>query len=148
MAKQKLRSHCPVNFALEMFGDKWTLLIVRDIVFRGKKSYGDFLKSEEGIATNILASRLEMLVKSGILEKSANEVDARSDLYELTEKGLNLIPIIFEMVLWSAKYDPQSEAKRIPQLIRLIQKNNRNISKIATEKVKAGYGIVFDFISK
>ena len=58
MKKKPLRSHCPINFGLEAFGDKWSLLILRDIVFRGKKTYGEFLKSEEGIATNILAARL------------------------------------------------------------------------------------------
>lgn len=145
---RKLRSHCPVNFGLELFGDKWTLLIIRDIVFRGKKSYGEFLKSEEGFATNILASRLELLISAGVLEKSINETDARGDNYKLTKKGLDLIPILFEMILWSSKYDPHSEAKRIPDLIKLIEKNNRSISKIATEKVRSGKGIVFDYVSK
>ncbi|MBY0314784.1 MAG: helix-turn-helix transcriptional regulator [Bdellovibrionales bacterium] len=148
MKRRKLRSHCPVNFGLELFGDKWTLLILRDIVFRGKKSYGEFLKSEEGFATNLLASRLEMLIDSGILEKSENQDDARTDIFRLTQKGLDLIPLLFEMVLWSAKYDPQSEAKKIPELIRLIEKDNRSISKISKGKVKSGRGIVFDYIQK
>lgn len=148
MKKRKIRSHCPVNFGLEVFGDKWTLLILRDIVFRGKKSYGEFLKSEEGFATNLLASRLEMLTNEDILEKSENQDDARTDIYRLTPKGLDLIPIIFEMVLWSAKYDPQSEAKKIPDLVRLIEKDNRAITKISKEKVKSGHGIVFDYLRK
>lgn len=149
MAKAKrLRSHCPVNFGLESFGDKWALLIVRDIVFRGKKTYGEFLKSEEGFATNILATRLQHLMEVGIIQKVSNSDDARSDVYLLTEKGLDLIPILFEMVLWSSKYDPKSEASRIPDLVKLIEINNREISKISKQKVKAGTGIVYDYIKK
>lgn len=148
MTKKKLRSHCPVNFGLELFGDKWTLLIIRDIVFRGKKSYAEFLKSEEGFATNILASRLELLTNAEVLKKSTNVEDGRSAVYYLTEKGLDLIPILFEMVLWSSKYDPHSEAKRIPGLVRLIERDCRSISKAAKKKVHAGEGIVFEYVLK
>src|SRR3954470_24737184 len=100
MKKRKLRSHCPVNYALEAFGDKWSLLILRDIVFRGKRTYGEFLKSEEGIATNILASRLETMEREGILKRTADPQDARKDFLILTEKGLDLIPMLFEIILW------------------------------------------------
>lgn len=100
---RKLRSNCPVNFGLEMFGDKWSLLIVRDIVFWGKKTYGDFLRSDEGIATNILATRLAQLEREGILEKTPHPADKRKDLYSLTEKGMELIPLLVEIVAWSGK---------------------------------------------
>ena len=132
--KTKLRSHCPVNYALEAFGDRWALLILRDIIFRGKRTYGEFLKSEEGFATNILASRLGHLTAVGILQLDEDENDARKGFYTLTEKGLDLIPLIFEMTLWSAKYDDDSEAKRISQLIELIQKDNRKISRFKRRK--------------
>lgn len=145
---KKVRSHCPVNFALEHFGDKWSLLILRDIVFRGKKTYGEFLKSEEGFATNILASRLEMLEEEGILKKGIDPADARKSQYHLTEKGLDLIPVLFEMVLWSAKYDPKSEAARIPELVRLIREDNRAISQKALERVKLGEGVVKDYLKR
>jgi DNA-binding HxlR family transcriptional regulator len=145
---KNLRSHCPVNFALEHFGDKWSLLVLRDIVFRGKKTYGEFLKSEEGFATNILAKRLEMLEEEGILVKGLDPNDARKSQYALTEKGLDLIPILFEMVLWSAKYDPKSEAARIPELVRLIRADNRAISQKALEKVRAGEGIVKEYLKR
>lgn len=144
----KFRSHCPINYGLECFGDKWALLILRDIVFRGKKTYGEFLKGEEGMATNILASRLELLISSGIIEKNRSPEDARSEIYQLTEKGLDLIPVLFEITLWSSKHDEKSEAKRIPKLIELIEKNNRQISRVVREKVKAGLGIVFDYVTK
>ena len=99
----KLRSNCPVNFGLETFGDKWSLLIVRDIIFWGKKTYSDFLKSDEGIATNILASRLAQLEDEGILIKNPHPTDKRKDVYTLTEKGLELIPLLVEIVAWSGK---------------------------------------------
>lgn len=144
--KNKLRSHCPVNYGLEAFGDRWALLILRDIVFRGKRTYGEFLKSEEGFATNILASRLEHLIEVGILQREVHE-DGRKDIYSLTEKGLDLIPLIFEMVLWSAKYDSRSEAKRIMRLVELIRNDNRKISQKVIEQVRKGEGIVTEYLS-
>lgn len=146
--KNQLRSHCPVNFGLEAFGDRWALLILRDIIFRGKRTYGEFLKSEEGFATNILASRLDHLTEEGILQRDKDESDGRKDIFSLTEKGLDLIPLIFEMVLWSSKYDSESEAKRILPLVELIRKNNRKISSQVREKVKRGEGIVRDYLTK
>jgi DNA-binding HxlR family transcriptional regulator len=133
MKKKKLRSHCPINFGLETFGDKWTLLILRDIIFRGKSTYGEFLKSEEKIATNILAARLEHLEDEGVLKKLEDSEDARRSKFVLTEKGIDLTSLLFEMMVWSEKYDSKSEAKRIPRLMGLIKNDNHKIS----EKVKA-----------
>lgn len=144
--KSELRSHCPVNYGLEAFGDRWALLILRDIVFRGKRTYGEFLKSEEGFATNILASRLEHLIDAGILQREGDESDGRKAIYSLTEKGLDLIPLLFEMVLWSAKHDSGSEAERIVRLVELIRKDNRKISRKVREKVKLGEAIVADYL--
>ncbi|HEX6177879.1 MAG TPA: helix-turn-helix domain-containing protein [Thermoanaerobaculia bacterium] len=143
---KQLRSHCPINFALETFGDRWSLLVLRDIVFRGKRTYGEFLKSEEGFATNILAARLDHLIETGILERSADPTDGRRDVYSLTEKGLDLIPILFEMVAWSAKYDSRSEARRIPRLVELIRKDNRKISAKTIEQVGRGEAIVTRYL--
>jgi DNA-binding HxlR family transcriptional regulator len=145
--KNKLRSHCPVNYGLEAIGDRWALLILRDIVFRGKRTYGAFLKSEEGFATNILAARLDHLIEAGILQREGDETDRRRDIYSLTEKGLDLIPLLFEMVLWSAKYDSRSEAKRIIRLVELIRKDNRKISRKVREAVKRGEAIVAEYLS-
>lgn len=142
----KLRSHCPVNFALEAMGDRWALLILRDIVFRGKHSYGEFLKSEEGFSTNILASRLTRLVEAGILQLKGHEVDGRKGVYSLTEKGLDLIPVLFEMVLWSAKYDSKSEARRIAPLVAMIDKDNRMVSRISMEQVRRGEAILGEYL--
>jgi DNA-binding HxlR family transcriptional regulator len=145
--KDELRSHCPINFALEIFGDRWSLLILRDMVFRGKRTYGEFLASEEGFATNILAGRLERLMGSGILVRKPDPGDGRKDVYSLTEKGLDLIPMLFEMTAWSAKHDSRSEAKRIPRLIERIRKDNREASRDAREKVERGEGIVAGYLS-
>lgn len=145
--KDELRSHCPINFGLEAFGDRWALLILRDIVFRGKRSYGEFHESEEGFATNILASRLAHFVDVGILERENDEADGRRTIYTLTQKGLDLVPVLFEMVLWSAKYDRDSEAKQIPRLVELIRQDNRAISRKAIEQVRRGEGIVSDYSS-
>ena len=104
------RSDCPINFALETFGDPWSLLIIRDIVYFGKKTYKEFLESEEGIATNILASRLALLEHKGILAKRQFEGDKRKEEYMLTERGLDLIPVLVELANWSAQHDPQTGA--------------------------------------
>lgn len=138
MKTKKLRSHCPVNFSLETFGDKWSLLIIRDIIFRGKRTYGDFLKSEEGFATNILASRLNHLEEEGIIRKVTDKEDARRSQFYLTEKGIDLIPILFQIAVWSEKYDPKSEARRIPRLLHLIKTEPDKIAKIAKEHIRSG----------
>ncbi len=120
----KFRSNCPVNFGLETFGDRWSLLIIRDIVFWGKKTYGEFLKSDEGIATNILAARLVQLEKERIISKKPNPSDKRKDIYSLTEKGLELIPLLVEIVAWSGKLvEWQSVAgKGTPEQIREVKR--------------------------
>lgn len=101
----KSRSNCPVSFALDRVGDKWSLLIVRDLMFRGMQTYGEFLESGEGIATNVLADRLKCLESEGIIEKSPDAENKRRILYSLTEKGLDLTPVLLELVRWSATYD-------------------------------------------
>ncbi len=108
--RPRRRSNCPFNFGLPVFGNAWSLLIIRDIVYFGKKTYGAFLASEEGIATNILANRLAWLEQNGILIKIPDSSDKRKDLYRLTEKGLDLIPILLEVASWSAKYDSRTGA--------------------------------------
>jgi len=136
-----------VNYGLEAFGDRWALLILRDIIFRGKRTYGEFLKSEEGFATNILANRLVHLVDNGILRRDAHETDGRKDVYSLTEKGLDLIPMLLEMLLWSAKHDPLSEARRILPLVELVRDDNRRISGKVREQVLRGEAILKDYVT-
>ena len=99
------RSNCPINFVLETFGDKWTLLIVRDLMFKGKKSYSEFLESDEKISTNILADRLKRLEEHEIVEKTVAPNNLSKLLYSLTPKGKDLLPIMLEITAWSAKHD-------------------------------------------
>ncbi len=104
METNKKRSDCPLSCSLDVFGDKWSLLIIRDLMFGNKCTYNDFLKSAEGIATNILASRLKGLEENGIIEKSAHPDSKAKNLYRLTTKGIDLLPIIMEVYIWSDKY--------------------------------------------
>lgn len=99
------RSACPLNISLEIFGDRWTLLIVRDLMFRGSVAYKDFLDSEEKIATNILAERLRRLEANGVIEKRPNADDARKIDYRLTAKGIDLAPVLIEMIVWAARHE-------------------------------------------
>ena len=98
------RSDCPINVALEALGDGWSLLIVRDLMFKGRKTYKEFLEAEEGIASNILADRLQRLENLGIISKQRDAADARRYVYRLTETGVDLAPMLVEMILWSARH--------------------------------------------
>ncbi len=102
--KSKTRSECPISCSLDIFGDKWSLLIIRDLMFGNKCTYGDFLKSPEGIATNILASRLQTLEENGIIERLDHPESKAKILYKLTHKGIDLLPILVEIYVWSDKY--------------------------------------------
>ena len=108
------RSDCPVHFALEVVGDPWTLLIVRDLMFKRRTTYTDFLRAEEGIATNILANRLARLETSGVASR-----DPATGRYRLTESGVDLMPILLEMMVWSAAHDPKTAAS--PAFIERIR---------------------------
>lgn len=109
---KKYRSHCPINFAQETFGDKWSLLIIRDLMFKDKKYYGEFLLSDEKISTNILADRLEKLENAGLISKTIDEENNSRKIYSLTSKGLDLMPMLIEMIAWGAKYDQDTAAPK------------------------------------
>jgi DNA-binding HxlR family transcriptional regulator len=103
--RQDRRSGCPISIALELFGDTWSLLIVRDLMFKGLGTYNELLGAGEGIASNILADRLSRLESAGILTRTQDPNDARRFVYRLTEKGIDLAPALVEIVLWSARYE-------------------------------------------
>ena len=107
-----MRSDCPISYALDFFGDKWTFLIIRDLAFEGKKFYSDFLNSKEGIATNILSDRLKKLENNGIIESKVYQKLKTKKEYSLTQKGKHLVPVLVEMILWSSKYD---DSLAVPQ---------------------------------
>jgi DNA-binding HxlR family transcriptional regulator len=126
MKKITMRSMCPISRTLDILGDKWTLLIIRDLAL-GKKTYGEFLQSEEGIATNILADRLLILEEAGIIEKKTFPGNKVKNLYQLTLKGIDLMPTLFEILLWGDKYFEIPE--RIRRLAREIRKDKNGMIK-------------------
>jgi len=119
--RTKPRSGCPLNASVEILGDRWSLLIIRDMMLRGFRSYTQFLDSYEGIATNILAHRLKKLEGYGIIAAQQDPLDGRKLIYTLTEKGMDLAPVLTEMVLWAAAH----EETQNPELIRLIKKDKQ-----------------------
>ncbi|HYE74653.1 MAG TPA: helix-turn-helix domain-containing protein [Blastocatellia bacterium] len=122
------RSGCPINIALEIFGDRWSLLIVRDLMFKGHRTYKEFAESEEGIATNILADRLQRLETHGILASMPDPSDGRKTIYKLTPKGVDLAPVLVEMILWGVRHEKTAAP---PKLVREIKENReRFITKI------------------
>lgn len=101
----KRRSGCPVSIALESFGDRWSLLIIRDLMVRGFRTFREFQASGEGIATNILTDRLHKLEDSGIISAETDKADGRRMNYRLTEKGIELAPVLLELVVWAARHE-------------------------------------------
>lgn len=99
------RSGCPLNASVEMLGDRWSLLIIRDMMLRGSRTYKDFLESHERIATNVLADRLRRLTADGIITTAPDPSDGRKTVYLLTKKGIDLAPVLTEMVLWAAAHE-------------------------------------------
>jgi DNA-binding HxlR family transcriptional regulator len=115
-ARQR-RSGCPISIALEIFGDTWSLLIVRDLMFKGFRAFNEFLGAGEGIASNVLTDRLSKLESAGVIAKHEHGEDARRYEYRLTEKGIDLAPVIVEIVLWSARHE-QTDSP--PQVLRAM----------------------------
>lgn len=136
MKKKKLtfRSECPISTALDIFGDKWSLLIIRDMMFKGKNTYGDFLESEEKIATNILADRLALLECGGLISKHKHPDSKAKVLYKHTLKGIDLIPALLEIIAWSEKYhDVHPYAK---EFAKLLKKDKEGVIKGLVESLK------------
>jgi DNA-binding HxlR family transcriptional regulator len=127
MKKIKKRSDCPISSALDIVGDKWSLLIIRDIAMQGKNTYNEFLKSEEKIATNILADRLSMLEGVGILVKEEHPESKAKIFYRLTKQGIDLLPVLIEMILWSDKYLAISSQAR--EFAKMARKDKDGIVK-------------------
>ena len=112
----KRRSGCPLNASVEMLGDRWSLLILRDMMLRGFRSYKQFLESYEGIATNILADRLRRLEAYGIISTRPDPSDGRKLIYALTVKGIDLAPVLTEMVLWAARHEETENQALVGQM--------------------------------
>jgi DNA-binding HxlR family transcriptional regulator len=134
MSKSNKRSDCPVSLSLDVWGDKWSLLIIRDLMFAKECTYGDFLKSPEGIATNILASRLQMLEENKIIEKIDHPESKAKVLYKLTNKGIDLLPIMIEINLWAEKYYQIAEDRKA--MLKEVKKDKAGFIKSMSKELK------------
>lgn len=129
----KRRSGCPVNLSLEVFGDRWSLLIVRDLMVRGFTTFQDFVESGEGIATNILADRLKKLQQCGVVVGERDENDGRRVIYRLTEKGIDLAPVMLELLLWGAQHEKTGAP---PAVVAQMAANRRAVVEEARRRWK------------
>jgi DNA-binding HxlR family transcriptional regulator len=132
--KIEFRSTCPISTALDIFGDKWSLLIIRDLVFNEKSTYGDFLNSEEKMATNILADRLALLEWGKIISKHSHPDHKLKVVYKLTQKGLDLIPVLIEIIAWSEKHHEVHPYAK--QFAKQIRKDKEGVIKGVIESLK------------
>jgi len=125
---------CPIRYGMGIFGDKWSLLIIRDLMFKGKRYYSEFYDSEEEISTNILADRLAKLEANGVISKSKDPENRSKYIYRLTEKGLDLMPMMLEMVDWAAKYDKKTEAPK--EFVEALRKDRKKFGASLRKQLK------------
>jgi DNA-binding HxlR family transcriptional regulator len=133
MKEIKSRSNCPLSYTLDFFGDKWSLLILRDMMLAGKSTYGEFAASDEKIATNILADRLSMLEANGFVTKLVAPYKKSKFIYRLTEKGIALVPVVIEIGLWGTKYNPPGMN---PQLLAALQQDKEGTIQHLQENLR------------
>ena len=124
------RSGCPLNASIEMLGDRWSLLIIRDMMVRGSRTFKEFLGSDEGIATNMLADRLRRLEAHGIIASEPDPSDGRKLIYSLTAKGIDLAPVLTEMVLWAARHEETGNQA----LVRTLQTDRQRFLEQVRER--------------
>lgn len=136
MQRTGRRSDCPINFALQTFGDAWSLLVIRDLMFTDGRTYSDFLNAEERMATNVLAARLKQLQAAGLIRKRGS---GRGAQYALTRKGLDLLPAMLELTSWSAKYDRRTAAP--PRFVTRIRRDRTKLLAELRDRLGSQYGI-------
>ena len=108
----EVRSHCPINYTLEHFGDKWSFLIIRDLMFKGKRHYNEFLEAGEKVSTSVLSDRLKKLEEAGIIISGEDSIKKSRIRYSLTQKGIDLLPILIEMIVWGGFKDEYTESPK------------------------------------
>lgn len=155
------RSGCPINLTLEVVGDKWSLLVLRDMIFGGKRHFRELLASEEGISSNILADRLHSLTEEGILTRAGDPAHKQKVIYSLTEMGIELLPVLAAMSAWGVRHLPVTEELAIraklltaggPKLVARFMdelreehlgiKKKRRRGATVREELQAGYEAV------
>jgi len=135
-ARARMLSGCPIDYALEIFGDRWSLIVIRDLLVRRKRRFGEMMASDEGIASNILAARLKRLEDWGLVTRRPDPADKRKLVYALTAKGKELAPVLVEIAIWSAKHDPHTKVNA-----GYIRRARRDHAAVARETVA-------DFLAK
>jgi len=133
MRKLDKRSECPISYSLDLLGDKWTMLILRDMSLNDKHFFKDFLEAGEGVATNVLSDRLKMLESFGIIKSEKYAPNKTKKYYSLGEKGIELIPTLIELWVWGAKHDPASvvPAELIEERLAIKEEIIHNLSERA-----------------
>lgn len=139
MTPDEPRSYCPVNLSLEIFGDTWTLLVLRDMMFSGKRHFRELLASDEGISSNILADRLARLVEHGLLTKRDDPTHKQKAIYSLTEKAISLFPIIVQIGAWGSRWVPDAKKLDAPtrKHLRAIQEGGPRVWTTLMERLRA-----------
>jgi DNA-binding HxlR family transcriptional regulator len=140
--RKRRLSGCPIDYALDLFGDRWTLLLVRDLLFGGKRHFKELMESPERIASNILTARLKKLEERGLIARSADPDNRKQVIYTLTEKGRDLAPVLVEMIRWGGRHDPNT---LVPKSVvaRFARDNDQLLADVrramagAAHKVKA-----------
>ena len=132
--KTKNWAGCPVRFGMSQFGDKWSFLVIRDLMFKGRKYYNEFLDAGEGISTNILANRLADLESNGLVNKRQDTIKRSKFVYSLTDKGIALMPMMLAMIDWSEKYDRQTEVPTA--FIKKLRENPEELNKELLEQLQ------------
>ena len=135
--KNDFRCVCPITSALDIVGDKWTLVIIKQMLLEGKKTFKDFSESDESIASNILSSRLKMLEEYKMITKKKRPNNKKTNIYLLTEKGLNLTPTIVELTLWSEGNIRDFHPKLyLDDRIGMVKNNKEGFIKMLQENYK------------
>ena len=134
MKTDERRSPCPINYSVEIFGDKWMLLILRDLMFNGKNSFLEFRASAEKISSAVLTEKLNTLLEQGIVSKVTSPKNASKFLYLITDKGIEMVPIMVEFLNWGSRYNPNGGPK---QLLDQIKKNKEKVITELQDKLRS-----------
>ena len=123
--RNQRRSDCPISFALGIFGDRWTLLVLRDLMLRNKRRFKELAAAPERIATNVLSDRLRRLADAGLITREPDPEDRRQGIYRATERGIDLVPMLVELVVWGARNDPGTGVTR--DFIERFERNRQGL---------------------
>lgn len=139
MTVSEPRSYCPINLSLEIFGDTWTLLVLRDMMFARKRHFRELLQSDERISSNILADRLTRLVDQGLLTRSEDPTHKQKAIYSLTEKAITLLPVVVQIGAWGSRWVP--DAKKLEpaarKVVRQIQEGGPRVWEKLMDELRA-----------